>query len=284
MGLEDPATVHLTCMSATQSAAGTAHRAARSDTLKNMTRFGFIGYGVMHALIAWLAVQIAFGHPPQEGDQSGAFQFLAEKPFGKVLLFVLAVGLVAMTVWQAVSAAIGHTDEQGGRRTAERVFSGGRAIIYGLLAWTAFRISFGSGQSSADKQQSATSTMLSSTGGRWLVALAGLVVIGFGIGMAWYGLAAKFERKLQLPNQATRKTARLLGRIGYTAKGAAFVIVGILLLLAAVHRDPSKSRGLDQALRTLADQPFGPWLLALVAAGFLAFAVFCVFQARYRKV
>jgi hypothetical protein len=267
-----------------QAAQGAAHQAAHSDTLKTTTRIGLIGYGLVHALIAWLAVQIAFGHPPQEGDQSGAFQFLAEKPFGKVLLFAVAAGLVAMTLWQVAAAAIGHTDEQGNRRTVERVFSAGRAIIYGALAWTAFRITFGSGQSSADKQQSATSSLLSSTGGRWLVALIGLVVIGFGIGMAWYGLAAKFERKLSIPRPTTRKTARLLGRIGYTAKGAAFVVVGILLVLAAVHRDPSKSRGLDQALRTLAAQPFGEWLLILVAAGFLAFGVFCVFQARYRKV
>jgi hypothetical protein len=271
-------------MSATPSAAGTAHRAAHSDILKTVTRFGFIGYGVMHALIAWLALQIAFGHPPEEGDQSGAFQFLAEKPFGKVFLVALGVGLVAMTLWQLAEAAIGHTGEQGHRRTAERVLSAGRAVIYGVLAFTAFRIASGSGRSSADTQQSTTSGLLSSTGGRWLVALIGLAVIGIGIGMAWYGLAAKFERKLTGMSPATRKTARLLGRIGYTSKAVAFAVVGILLVVAAVRQDPSQSRGLDQALRTLAAQPFGTWLLALVAAGFFAFSVYCVFQARYRKV
>jgi hypothetical protein len=127
---------------------------------------------------------------------------------------------------------------------------------------------------------------MSSTGGRWLVALIGLAVIGFGVGMAIYGLMAKFERKLELGRmrQTTRRTTRTLGRIGYAAKGVAFAIVGILLVVAAVRQDPSRSRGLDAALRTLAAQPFGGWLLTIVALGFVAFAVFCLFQARYRKV
>jgi Domain of Unknown Function (DUF1206) len=273
-------------MSATQSATGTARQAAHSRPLELLTRFGLITYGVMHAIIGWLALQIAWGHPPAEGDQSGAFQFLASKPLGKVLLILVVIGLAAMTIWQALSAAVGHTDEQGRRRVLERVFSGGRAIVYGVLAWTAFRIVIGSGTSSAQKQQNATSSLLSSTGGRWLVALIGLAVLGFGVGMAIYGLTAAFERKLETArmNEGTRRTTRLLGRIGYAAKGVAFAIVGILLLVAAVRKEPNRSRGLDAALRTLADQPFGGWLLTIVALGFVAFAVFCLFQSRYRKV
>lgn len=273
-------------MSATQSASGTVRHAARSRPLELLTRFGLITYGVMHALLGWIALQIAWGRPPAEGDQSGAFQFLASSLLGKVLLIIVVIGLVALTIWQVLSAAVGHTDELGRRRVMERVFSGGRAIVYGVLAWTAIRTVAGSGGSSAEKQQKGTSWLLGSTGGRWLVALIGLVVIGFGVGMAIYGLMARFERKLSTVrmSQGTRRTTRLLGRIGYAAKGVAFAIVGILLLVAAVRKQPSQSRGLDAALRTLAAQPFGGWLLTIVALGFVAFAVFCLFQARYRKV
>src|SRR4051794_32247506 len=265
-------------------AAGAARRAGHSDALKALARFGFVSYGVMHGLLAWLALQIAFGHPPQEGDQSGAFQFLAQETFGKVLLVLIAIGLIALTLWQVASAAVGHTDEEGKRRMAERAFSGARAIIYGVLAYQAVKTIAGAGGSSAQKQQNATGGLLSSTGGAWLVGIIGLVILGFGIGMAVYGIMAKFERKLTGMDQKTRHTVRLLGRVGYTAKGAAFAIVGVLFVWAAITRDSSKSRGLDQALRTLADQPLGPWLLGLVALGFLAFGVFCGFQARYRKV
>jgi hypothetical protein len=122
--------------------------------------------------------------------------------------------------------------------------------------------------------------------GVWLIGLIGLVVVGFGVGMLWYGWKRKFERKLTfgtaLPK--TRKSAIRAGQVGYMAKGVAFGIVGILLLQAAVTSDSGKSRGLDAALHTLAAQPYGKFLLLAVAIGVAAFGVYCFFQARYRKV
>jgi hypothetical protein len=101
-----------------------------------------------------------------------------------------------------------------------------------------------------------------------------------------YGLKHKFERKLKMAGmrQHTRQVVRRLGQVGYTAKGIAYAIVGVLLVDAAITHDPSESRGLDAALRTLAEKPFGAVLLCLVALGFLAYGVFCFFQSRYRKV
>jgi hypothetical protein len=250
-----------------------------------LTQFGFIAYGVMHGLVGWLALQVAWGGSGRESDQSGAFQTLAAQPLGRVLLLAVGIGLAALALWQAIAAAVGHTDEEGRRRTVERIFSAARTVVYAALAWTALRIVAGSGTSSAQKQETATAMLMSSPGGHWLVGLAGLAVIGFGVGMAVYGLLAKFERKLDRSRmgRSTERTTHILGTVGYTAKGAAIAIVGVLLVLAAVHHDPSRSRGLDAALRTLAAQPFGPWLLSVVALGFVAFAAFCVCQARYRR-
>jgi hypothetical protein len=84
--------------------------------------------------------------------------------------------------------------------------------------------------------------------------------------------------------QHVRKSARSLGVVGYAAKGTVYGTLGILVLIAAVQFDPGKSRGLDQALRTLAAQPAGTFLLIAVAAGIAAYGVFCLFQARYRKI
>jgi hypothetical protein len=111
-------------------------------------------------------------------------------------------------------------------------------------------------------------------------------VLALGIGLIWYGWTRKFERKLMMfqMGEAARVTARRTGQAGYVAKGIAFSIVGILLANAAVTNDPGKSRGLDAALRTLAHQPFGVFLLAAVAFGLAAFGVYCFVQARYRKV
>jgi hypothetical protein len=171
-------------------------------------------------------------------------------------------------------------------RVFERVASGFRAVIYAVLAVTAGKTLAGAPSSSAQKQQNATSGVMSHTAGVWLVGLIGVIVVGVAVGMAVYGLTHKFEDKLHTAgmNRHTRQVVRRLGEVGYTGKGAAYAIVGILLVDAAVTHDPSESRGLDAALRTLVEKPFGAVLLCLVALGFLAYGVYCFFQSRYRKV
>lgn len=127
---------------------------------------------------------------------------------------------------------------------------------------------------------------MASDGGRWLVGLAGLALAALGIGMVVYGLKKKFERNLKTGEMSpkTRQLTRRLGMAGYASRGAVFAIAGLLIVVAAVNYDPEKARGLDAALRTLRDQSYGPWLLALMALGIAAFGVYCFFQSRYRKV
>ena len=121
--------------SAADGAAGAADRAKDSKTVSWPAHLGYLGYGLLHALIAWLALEIARGRSGTEGDQSGAFALLARSGAGKVLLGAVAVGLVAMTVWQVLAAAVGHRLRHGRRRTLERIASAGRAVVYAALAW-----------------------------------------------------------------------------------------------------------------------------------------------------
>jgi hypothetical protein len=254
--------------------------------MKDLTRTAFVGYGLLHLALAWVAAQIALGQASQEGDQSGAFQKLAEQPFGKFLLWFVVVCLVVLAIWQLTLAIWGHRDVRGKERMFERGASAVRVIIYTALALTAGKVVVGAPSSSAEQQQQATAGIMAKPAGVWLVALAGLVVLGVGIGMIWYGLKRKFERKLQFGGLARhgRQAAIRAGQIGYAAKGVAFGIVGYLLVQAAIKEDPAQSRGLDAALHTLAGQPYGKFLLLAVALGFAAFGVYCGFQTKYRKV
>jgi hypothetical protein len=272
--------------SLTSQAHGAASRAADSKWLERLTRAGFIGYGIIHLLFAWLAFQIAFSGSSAEGDQSGALQALAKQPFGTFLIWLIVAGLVAMAIWQGFEAAIGHRGEQGRTRVAERAVSAGRAIVYLYLAWTGVKVLQGKGATSADSQQQTSQSLMSSGGGRFLVGLAGLVVAGIGIGLVVYGVLKKFEKHLELGRMSagTRRTARRLGIAGYGAKGVAYTIAGVLLLTAAVQYDPDKARGLDAALRTLAAQSYGKYLLGLMALGIAAYGLFCLIEAKYRKV
>ena len=143
-------------------------------------------------------------------------------------------------------------------------------------------MALGSGRSAAANQQHATAGALATPGGRVLVIAIGVLVAALGIGLAVFGASGKFLEILQTGRMTgrMRRAARWTGGLGYAVKGGAYATVGALLVTAAVRYDPSRSRGLDAALRTLAGKPYG-WLpLLLIAAGFLSFAVFCVVQAR----
>jgi hypothetical protein len=273
-------------MSATAHVKASASRAADSKPLEYLARGGFVTYGVIHLLFAWLALQVAFGHSSQEGDQNGALQSLAGNTFGKVLLVIIAVGMVGLAIWQAFEAAIGESGPQDKTAIAERVVSGVRTIVYLWLAWTAVKIVTGANKSSAANSQNKSSSIMAHSGGRWLVGLIGLVVLGVGIGLVVYGVLKKFERhlKTQEMRPSVRKSTRRLGMAGYSAKGVAYAIAGVLVVVAAVQYDPDKARGLDAALKAMAGHSYGPWLLGLIALGFAAFGVFCFSQAKYRKV
>jgi Domain of Unknown Function (DUF1206) len=272
--------------SATSHVRSTASRAANSKPLEYLARGGFICYGVIHLLIAWVALQVAFGNSSQESDQSGALRKLASQPAGKTLVILVVIGMVALAIWQAFEAIVGESGEQDKEAIAQRVISGVRAVIYLWIAWIGVKVVTGASSSQSKSSQKTTSNLMDSTGGRWLVGLAGLVVIGAGIGLCWYGLTKRFEKHLNTAQMSptVRKTTRRLGMAGYPAKGVAYGIVGVLLVAAAVTYDAGKARGLDGALKTLAGQGWGTWLLALIALGFAAFGVFCFSQARYRQV
>jgi hypothetical protein len=272
--------------SLTHTARRSAGRARNSTVLEVLTRGGFVGYGLLHLAVAWLALRIALGRTGEEGDQSGAFRVLLRQPFGRPLLILIAVGLAAMALWQLLEAAIGHRDEQGGHRTAERILSLARTVIYAALGWTAWKVQAGTLTSSAAQQQQATAGVLAHPAGRFLVAVAGLAVVAVGIGLVVYGAKRMFEKRLRMAqmNGRTRKVATRLGQVGYIAKGIAFGIAGILLFGAAVKKNAGQSNGLDGALRTLADKPYGRVLLIAIAVGFAAFGVYCFFQSKYRKV
>jgi Domain of Unknown Function (DUF1206) len=273
-------------MSASMSVQRTARRTANSTALEVAARVGFVGYGLFHLAIMWLAVQIAVQRAAGEADQVGAFQLLRHQPAGRTLLVVIAVGLGAMALWQLLLACVGHTSYPRRRRILERLASAGRTIVYGFLLWTDIQVLRGTAQPATQSQQSVATGVLTHPAGRTLLVIGGLAVLGLGVGMAIYGAKAAFRDKLNLAGvrHAIRVAVLNLGRVGYLAKGLAIGIVGVLLIDVALTHRVDRSRGLDGALRTLAGQDYGRILLALIAVGFGAFGIYCFAQSRYRRI
>src|SRR5690348_133004 len=154
----------------------TADRIGRSDALENLARVGLAAYGVIHVLVAWIVLRLAWGGSSQEADQSGAMATLARQPFGRPLLWIIALGLLALALWQLAEilrwrTALRGSDDAKKKALGKTGKSVGKAVIYVALAVTALRFAVGSGQSSAQQQQSKTAGVLSWPGGRVLVVV-----------------------------------------------------------------------------------------------------------------
>jgi hypothetical protein len=275
-------------MSTTARARGTAQRLETNGLVQGLGRFGDACYGLVYIVVAWLALQIAFGDSAAHADQRGAVQEIAAQPFGMILLWIVAIGLIAYGIWQLLAAAVGYrwvTPKR--KRQLRRLSAVGRAVVVFAIASFTLKLLTGMGASGGGgtQQQEWTARLLQVPGGRFLVVVIGLAVIVAAGLSARRAIGHRFLRDLDLRSAtaATRRWVGRLGMLGYLAKGVAYAVIGVLLIVAAVDLDPAKAGGLDKALRTLAAQPFGIVLLVAVAIGFAAFGVYCFFDARYRK-
>lgn len=268
-------------------AATTSPQQARhSDLLKHGARVGLVAYGVVHLLIAWIALQIAW-QGGGDASSGGALRTVAEQPFGRTLLWITVAGLVALLVWQLGTAVWGYASEDGVKRVRKRAGAAGRVVVYGALAVSAAKIASGSGGGSGgdSQQEGLTADLLGAPAGRTLVAVLGVAIVALAARQVHRGVTESFTHDLQASATSgdTGSTVVLLGRIGFVAKGVAVGVVGVLFGWAALAYDPEKAGGLDDALRTVRDQTFGPYLLSAVALGLGAFGLYCFAWARYPR-
>jgi hypothetical protein len=276
------------------SAAGTAHSAAReivstvrdgadSRPLGWAARLGLTARGVVYLLMGLLAVLVARG-AAAEVDQKGALAQVVARPFGEVVVAVMAAGFAGYALWRLSEAAFGVSGE--GRRVGPRVQSLVRGLVYAALALSALAVLQGSRTSQASQQQTLTARAMEQPGGRWLVAAIGLVVLGVGVALVLEGFRLRFMRYFPAGalSPRVRHAVRVLGAVGTVARGLVFALTGGLVVAAAWTYDPAKASGLDGALKTLRDQPFGPLLLTAAGVGLMAFGLYGLAEARYRRV
>jgi hypothetical protein len=253
-----------------------------SDLLDHGVRAGLITYGLVHMVLAWTALQLAFGDSSGQANQTGALQQLATNTMGGVTLYVAAAGLAALVVWQGAEALFGHRSEDGGKRVFKRAASGVKAVVYATLAVSAVKIASGDGGRSTGSD-TVTAQLMSAPGGQVLVALVGLAVIGAGGYLAYKGVSKKFTKRMDVEGTTgdRRTPVVVLGTAGYLAKGVVLALIGGLFVVAAVQHEPKESGGLDQALHTLLQQPLGRPLLIVVALGLGCYGLFCFLWARH---
>lgn len=261
-----------------------SRRASNSPVAHFLARAGLTARGIIYILVGWVAVLVALGHSSREPDQQGALQLLAGKPYGLVSLWLLGIGFAAYALWRLSEAVFGVTGERPG--AGPRLKSLARAIVYAGLSYLAFTVIAGTDRSQSGRQQDITATAMQHTTGRVLVGVAGLVIAACGIALVVEGARKKFMKRLQTARMSARlrRVVRLLGITGTIARGLVFSLVGVLVIDAAVTHKAAESGGIDKALLTLRDQPFGEFLMLLAALGLLVFGVYGLCEARWRKV
>ncbi|HSF36897.1 MAG TPA: DUF1206 domain-containing protein [Nocardioides sp.] len=261
----------------------TAEQAHHSDWMDHAIRVGLVAYGIVHLLIGWLALQLAFGEKEDSASNSGALHYLAQQPMGGVLVWMIAVGMFFLVVWRLLEFGFGFRDESDDKkRWRKRATSLFKAVIYGAIGWSAVRVATGSG-SSGGGTDSTTAKLMDLPGGQLIVGAVGLAIIGYGGSLVYRGWTEKFREHLDAQGQSGQDGSAyvLMGKVGYIAKGVAIAIVGGLFGYAAITHDAKKSGGLDQALQTVLEQPFGQVLLTAIALGIAAYGVFCFARARH---
>lgn len=264
----------------TQSVRSGARALRDNHAFQLVARGGFVVNGILHVLIAGLAVSVAVGGGGT-ADQGGALQQVASAPLGFALLWVLAAGLAALGLFQLLTAAlIRGTDKDD---WAERAKEGGKGVAYLAVGASAATYASGGSSDSSEQTQGISAQLLATPGGVVLLVLLGLAVAAVGVYFVVKGARRKFLDDVSLPGGSRAKTATALGILGYIAKGVAIAIVGALFVAAALTADPGEATGLDGALKTLAGLPFGTVILLVVAFGLAAYGVYCMIRARYAR-
>ncbi len=271
----------------TREARYAARRVGNSRYVEWLARAGFTARGIMYVLIGILAIEIAFGNSGHKADQRGAIRVVASTPFGAAVLWLLVVGFIGMALWRLSEALYGGPGPDG-RKTGNRLIAGFKTVLYAFIAFGILKYAIGLGAPSSSNKQTVdlTATAMREPGGRILVGIAGVVLIGAGAWLAWRAFEKKFLSEIRTGEMRpqVRRAVIAFGRVGGIARGIVFAAAGLFLLIAAVTAHAHKAKGIDATLRAFTKTPAGPWLLVLVALGLVLFGIYSLAEARLRKL
>jgi hypothetical protein len=256
-----------------------------------LARTGLVAKGVSFGIVGMLAIKLALGDGGKATSREGALQSLAQHSFGRVLLILLALGFGAYALWRFVQAFAereGGGEKEALKKWGKRAGYVGRGLIYAGLTFSAIKILVGAGTNESQTQRAhkTAATILGWPAGTWIVGLAGVLLCGVAAYQGYRGISNDFldDSKTEEMSPGVRKWITWIGTFGLLARMVVFGLVGIFVIKAAVDYDPNKAVGLDGALAKLVNHSYGSYLLGIVAAGLVAFAVYSLSDARYRRI
>ncbi|NJP67187.1 DUF1206 domain-containing protein [Streptomyces spiramenti] len=263
-----------------------AREVKRSPAFRALARAGLVSQAVIYLLVGVVALRVAFDGDRQQADQGGALEELAQQPFGAALVWAVGCGIAALALWRLAEALVG-TAGPDGHTAKSRVPMAGAALLCAVTSFSVLAFAAGQqGSGSSDEQsRDMTARAMEWPAGRWLVGIAGLVVVGVGVWMGVRAIRRKWREELRpgVPRWG-RRLLDVLGVGGELARGVVFATAGFFVCRAALVFDPDEAVGLDNALRSLAAAPAGPWVLTATAVGLMLFGGFALAMARWQRI
>lgn len=267
-----------------EKATDAAEDAVNSKGFELAARAGYVAAGILHFMIGLIALGLARGGSGS-ADQSGAIGQLAGSPGGTALLWFCFIGCVALALFQLSEVFFGAKGRNDKDRLKARLKSGGQAAAYGVIGAAFGQYALGGSSNSSSSSRSLSATLMSNPAGAALLLAIGVGILVVGGYFVYSGATRRFRRELSgLPAGRAGTAVLALGTVGYIAKGFALGVLGVLVVVATATNNPEQSAGLDGALKTLRDQPFGVWLLGAVALGLMAYGVFLAVRSKYQRL
>ncbi len=251
-------------------------------------RFGYAARGFVYVSIGVIAVLAAVERVPQAEGSLGAVEAWADWPLGLVLLGAAGFGLYGFAGWRLLQSVF-DAERQGTspKALATRAGQAVSGVVYGTLGFSVFSAmdlldDLADPEEGASEQEAAAQA-LAIPGGEWLIIGVGVFILAAGLANLVKAVRGGLADRL-VCDPAVRRVAEPVGRLGYGARGAAFAVMGVMLVQAGLHANAAEAAGLAEALQALERAPWGDGLLIGVALGLLAFGAFALMEARYREI
>ena len=254
--------------------------------VERLARVGYVSKALLYITVGLVAAQAALGPGRGATDTHGALRLVHGMTFGRVILLVVAAGLMGYAIWRVVEAVVDPDGRGlGAKGIALRAGSAGRGLFHGGLAITTLRLTYGDrSATTADQAREWTAVAFGLPGGELLVWSAAGSVTAYGVYQFYRSYAPKLGRQLDLSRLSSQAYPWVVGvsRFGIAARGVVFCLIGFFLARAATQHDAGEVGGVRESLGALAD--IGQWPFGVVALGLVAYGVYELVNARYRRI
>jgi len=265
-----------------------AKKAAYSPLMDRLTRLGYTVKGAIYITIGIIALGAAMGRNSTPADQLGAITAIGKLPLGPLVLWIILLGLVSYSLWGVIRAVLDPYHK--GSDTKGLLERGGylvSALTYASFVLPTYQLIKGlSNRSSDSKTIHYVATVMAMPAGRWIIGIVGVSIILGGFYQMYAGFSKQFQQRFKpyALSAEQARTANRLGRFGTIARGFVFALAGLFLTLSAYLANPGQAKGIDGALKFLGDQPYGLWVLGIIAIGLIAFGVYSIMGAVWFKL